>query len=220
MNIYEKLNEARVRFQCEGFQKGGQNGFAHYNYFQLKDILAKTRIICRELKILCQISFDIQIATMTIIDCEKPEDKIVFTSPMSRASLKGCHDVQNLGAVETYIRRYLYMTAFEIEECDPSEDLDNGSVGIGESTTEIKEKKEAEKTPSSTESASAVGAAAPQSIQGRKTIGYYIQNYGGQLQQITCQNGANYLDILMGAEQRNNPDEIRSHLEYLQKNFK
>jgi hypothetical protein len=37
---------------------------------------------------------------------------------MSTASLKGCHEVQNLGAVETYIRRYLYQTAFEIVEAD------------------------------------------------------------------------------------------------------
>ena len=37
---------------------------------------------------------------------------------MSSASLKGCHDVQNLGAVQTYIRRYLYTNAFEIVESD------------------------------------------------------------------------------------------------------
>ena len=37
---------------------------------------------------------------------------------MSTASLKGCHEVQNLGAVESYVRRYLYLTAFEIVESD------------------------------------------------------------------------------------------------------
>jgi regulator of sigma D len=46
------------------------------------------------------------------------EGEIVFTSPMSTASLKGCHEVQNLGAVETYIKRYLYQNAFEIVEAD------------------------------------------------------------------------------------------------------
>jgi len=37
---------------------------------------------------------------------------------MSTASLKGCHEVQNLGAVETYVKRYLYQNAFEIVESD------------------------------------------------------------------------------------------------------
>jgi hypothetical protein len=37
---------------------------------------------------------------------------------MSDAQLKGCHNVQNLGAVETYIKRYLYQNCFEIVEAD------------------------------------------------------------------------------------------------------
>ena len=32
--------------------------------------------------------------------------------------MKGCHEVQNLGAVETYVKRYLYQNAFEIVEAD------------------------------------------------------------------------------------------------------
>jgi hypothetical protein len=43
---------------------------------------------------------------------------MVITSPMSSAALKGCHEVQNLGAVQTYIRRYLWVTAMEIVEHD------------------------------------------------------------------------------------------------------
>jgi hypothetical protein len=37
---------------------------------------------------------------------------------MSSAELKGCHAVQNLGAVQTYLRRYLWTTAFELVEHD------------------------------------------------------------------------------------------------------
>jgi hypothetical protein len=35
---------------------------------------------------------------------------------MGSAALKGCHDVQNIGAVMSYQRRYLWMTALEIAE--------------------------------------------------------------------------------------------------------
>jgi hypothetical protein len=37
---------------------------------------------------------------------------------MAEANLKGTHPIQNLGAVETYQRRYLWMTALEIVEHD------------------------------------------------------------------------------------------------------
>jgi hypothetical protein len=37
---------------------------------------------------------------------------------MASANLKGCHEIQNLGAVQTYQRRYLYVLAFEIVEHD------------------------------------------------------------------------------------------------------
>jgi hypothetical protein len=37
---------------------------------------------------------------------------------MGSAALKGCHEVQNIGAVETYQRRYLWVTAMEIVEHD------------------------------------------------------------------------------------------------------
>lgn len=118
MNIYEKLNAARVRFQSGNPKMSGKNTFAGYQYFELSDILPVINKIGEELKFSCLVSFTPELATLSVIDVEKPEDKIVFTSPMSSANLKGCHEVQNLGAVETYIKRYLYQNAFEIVEND------------------------------------------------------------------------------------------------------
>ena len=37
---------------------------------------------------------------------------------MRALSLKGCNEIQALGGVETYSRRYLYMSAFDIIEND------------------------------------------------------------------------------------------------------
>jgi hypothetical protein len=64
------------------------------------------------------ITFYTDIAILTIVDVDKPEDKIEFKSPMSTAELKGCHAIQNLGAVQTYLRRYLWVAAMEIVEHD------------------------------------------------------------------------------------------------------
>ena len=63
------------------------------------------------------ISFTADTATLTLYDSDNGQS-IVFTSPMGSANLKGCHEVQNIGATETYQRRYLYVTALAIVESD------------------------------------------------------------------------------------------------------
>jgi len=99
-------------------KKSGKNDFAKYDYYELGDFLPKINELMLGKNLTSNISFTNELATLTIIDTDKPEDTIVFTSPMSDASLKGCHNVQNLGATQSYLRRYLYMNAFEIVEHD------------------------------------------------------------------------------------------------------
>ena len=118
MNVFEKLNEARVRFQMANVKKSGNNKFAGYTYYELADILPQINAIAKDLKFSCVVCFTVDMATLDFIDIEKPEDKITFTSPMSTAALKGCHAVQNVGATETYLKRYLYQNCFEIVESD------------------------------------------------------------------------------------------------------
>lgn len=118
MNIYEKLQEARVELQGMNLKKSGKNSFAQYDYFELADFMPHINRIMLDKKLTGFCSFTEDLASLTLVNSEKPEERIVFTSPMSKANLKGCHEVQNLGAVETYQRRYLYTTAFEIVETD------------------------------------------------------------------------------------------------------
>ena len=117
MTVFEKLNEARLRFQNAGVKKSGQNKFAGYTYYELADILPFINHIANELKFCCVVNFTPELATLDFCDMEG-DGRITFKSPMSTASLKGCHEVQNLGAVETYIKRYLYQNCFEIVEND------------------------------------------------------------------------------------------------------
>ena len=117
MSIYTKLAKARVQLQEKGLAKSGKNTFSKYTYFELGDFLPEINRIFAEQGLCGVISFTHELATLTIYDSES-DGKIEFTSPMAKAELKGCHEIQNLGAVETYQRRYLYMTALEIVEGD------------------------------------------------------------------------------------------------------
>lgn len=120
MTIYKKLQEARIRLQGSKINKSGLNAFAQYNYFELGDYLPQIQSIFNEIGLTGVISFGVELAELTIYEHEG-DGKIVITSPMSSAALKGCHPVQQLGAVQTYQRRYLWQSALEIVEHDALE---------------------------------------------------------------------------------------------------
>ena len=109
MNVYQKLNEARAKFHKKSLKKSGFNKFAGYSYFELSDFVIPALEIFNEVGLTSVVRFGKEIAEFIVINVDKPDEIIVFTSPMSEANLKGCHPVQNLGAVETYISRYLWV---------------------------------------------------------------------------------------------------------------
>lgn len=117
MSVYKKLQEARILLQNTKLSKSGKNKFAGYEYFELGDFLPAIQNICQKVGLCGVVSFTHEMAYLTIYDTDG-DSVISFTSPMSSAALKGCHDVQNLGAVQTYLRRYLWTNAFEIVEHD------------------------------------------------------------------------------------------------------
>jgi len=117
MNVYKKLNAARTTLQGWDLTKSGHNKFAGYKYFELGDFLPAINTIFDAVGLCGVVSFTADLATLTIADIEDGS-QVVITSPMGTAALKGCHEVQNIGAVETYQRRYLWVTAMEIVEHD------------------------------------------------------------------------------------------------------
>jgi len=118
MNVYQKLNLARQDFHSSEIKKTGLNKFANYTYFELGDFIVPAIKIFKDHGLIGILSYGKEIAELRIINEDNPEEQITITSPMSEAALKGCHPVQNLGAVETYIRRYLWVSALEIVEHD------------------------------------------------------------------------------------------------------
>jgi hypothetical protein len=117
MPVFNKLMEARMRLHKMELKKSGENKFANYTYFELKDFIPQTMNIFHDLKLASVVSFTEELATLTILDLED-NSQILITSPMAQANLKGAHPIQNLGAVESYQRRYLWLAAMEIVEND------------------------------------------------------------------------------------------------------
>lgn len=118
MSIYEKLQNCRVELQNMNLKKTGENKFAGFKYYELADFLPTVNEMFLKYKLASNFSIVGEEARLTIVDLEKENSFIVFTSPIADANIKGCTPVQSLGGVHTYLKRYLYINALEIVEND------------------------------------------------------------------------------------------------------
>ncbi|HEY6022270.1 MAG TPA: ERF family protein [Candidatus Paceibacterota bacterium] len=130
MSVYKKLQQARIKLQSSELKKSGLNKFAGFQYFELGDFLPTVQTIFSELGLSSSIKFAADMAELTIVDTDSAESSIVFTCPVVVPTMKGCNEIQALGAMMTYIRRYLYVNALEIVEHDAI-DAVSGQEGKG-----------------------------------------------------------------------------------------
>jgi hypothetical protein len=136
-NVHKKLANARAQFHQLELKKSGHNKFAGYKYFELADFVQPGMKCLADNDLVPVISFTETIASLILTDYETGE-QLAITSPMSSAALKGCHEIQNLGAVQTYLRRYLWVALLEIIEHDA---LDSSQPVVEKLITKAQAKK-------------------------------------------------------------------------------
>ena len=129
LNVYQKLILARKLFLETGVEKSGKNIHLEYKYFSLEDIVPVATKIFEQVGLVSVISFTNEVATLTLYNCDKPEENIVFTSPMreipaivNKSGQAVSNPIQLLGSAQTYLRRYLYLTCLDIVEYDEIEE--------------------------------------------------------------------------------------------------
>lgn len=117
LNIYQKLQRCRIEVQSVGITKSGK-GYANFGYFELGDFLPTINSSCNKYGLTPIFKFEKEKASLTIIDSDNPEISILFETPIELAVIMKGSAIQQIGATQTYARRYLYMMAFEIAETD------------------------------------------------------------------------------------------------------
>ena len=118
MNVYEKLQACRCELQSKKLKKSGKNSYSGFEYFELRDFLPTLNKIFNDKGLCSNFSIANDNASLRVINTEKPEEVIEFTSPIEDLDLNGCNKIQALGGVHTYMKRYLYLNALEIVEAD------------------------------------------------------------------------------------------------------
>lgn len=129
INIYQKLQKCRVELQAKGIKKTNYNEYGKYNYYDLGDFLPYINELCEKHQLSNIVIYGAEQAVLTIRNMENAEEKLDFPITMVITPLKGCSEMQSIGAAQTYAKKYLYFNAFEIAETDA---LDNGDAKVDE----------------------------------------------------------------------------------------
>ena len=116
LNVWEKLNLAREMFAAKGITKNGINRYAKFKYYTLDDIVPAKLEIFKAVGLVDNITFTQDAALLTLFNVNNPSESILFSSPLAADESMISNPIQKLGAVQTYLRRYLYLLMLDIVE--------------------------------------------------------------------------------------------------------
>lgn len=141
MNLNESIIKIRVELQNAKLKKSGKNKFAGFDYFELADFLPKLNelmlseglndkfYIKDNLATLeIQKGDEVNIYTMPFVMFETPTNRREDKSTGEVYDVKSMQDIQYLGALNTYYKRYLYLNAFGITDGEVIDSMNNDEI--------------------------------------------------------------------------------------------
>ena len=147
-NLNSSIISIRVKLQNAKLKKSGKNKSAGFEYFELADFLPKLNELMLEEQVNDLFNIDGEKATLTLIKGDERQvysmPFVLFETPVFKRSnsngevseIKSMQDIQYLGALNTYYKRYLYLNAFGITDGDIIDAMDNSQEVKAENKTE------------------------------------------------------------------------------------
>lgn len=142
-SLNESIIEIRVKLQNAKLKKSGKNKFAGFDYFELSDFLPKLNELMQEEGMNDRFSIinnndGTMTASLLLIKGEENQvytmPFVMFDTPTNRREdrdtgeiyeVKSMQDIQYLGALNTYYKRYLYLNAFGITDGEIIDSMNN-----------------------------------------------------------------------------------------------
>lgn len=141
MTLNESIIKIRVELQNAKLKKSGRNKFVGFDYFELADFLPKLNelmlseglndrfYIKDDLATLeIQKGSEINTYTMPFVMFETPTNRKEDKDTGEIYEAKSMQDIQYLGALNTYYKRYLYLNAFGITDGEIIEGMNNDEM--------------------------------------------------------------------------------------------
>lgn len=122
LKVSKKLQQARVEWLKEIREKSAKNSHFRNTYFVLKDILPPVTKIFNKLGLYSHFNLYKDHGALVIVDLDSGE-RVKYKLPIQ--NIANNFTMQNIGAINTYTKRYLYMNALEIEENEDVIERDN-----------------------------------------------------------------------------------------------
>lgn len=126
--ITDKIEEAKNCFQT--IKQSGRNNYQKYNYFETRDIFPIVRKICKKYRMKTKFEWDIDTNQMFLIITDK-EDGTTDISSIPVAPVTATDPgkyMQDVGRIQTYAQRYLYIQVFEIAVPDEIDNRDQKKI--------------------------------------------------------------------------------------------
>lgn len=130
-NVYTKIMKVRKEFKNSQIKKSGKNEFQNFSYLELSDFIPTAIDLCESVGLYTHTNIGTitnkEYATMTVVNVDNPEEKVVYSLELPCISKEGAFNnkIQDIGKMETYIRRYLYMLFLDIAVADSVDSEDN-----------------------------------------------------------------------------------------------
>ena len=149
--LNQSIIAIRVSLQNAKLKKSGKNKFAGFDYFELSDFLPKLNELMEAEGVNDRYYIKDDYAVLELIKGEEVNSYtmpfVMFETPVNikvdgatgeTREVKTMQDIQYLGALNTYYKRYLYLNAFGITDGEVIDSMDNGNLGKAEPKAEPK----------------------------------------------------------------------------------
>lgn len=145
LNLNQSIVKIRTELQNANLKKSGKNAHAGFTYFELADFLPTLNNLFEKYDISDIVTFTSDTATLKLIKGDEINEYCmpfqIFETPLTKSGGKSMQDIQYLGALNTYYKRYLYLNAFGITDGEVIDSMNNEELKM---VKEVKKKDEQE----------------------------------------------------------------------------
>ena len=195
-SLNQSIIDIRVKLQNSKLKKSGKNKFAGFDYFELSDFLPRLNELMQEEGV--NDRFYIQ-DDYAVLEVQKGTEVnkytipfVLFDTPVNMKEnketgevreVKSMQDIQYLGALNTYYKRYLYLNAFGITDGEVIDGMDNDNL----------------KTPGTTEKKATAGQLAVLNKLSDESKAKVCEKCGvSSLQELTLKQASEIISSLKG----------------------
>ena len=213
MKLNESIIKIRVDLQKSKLKKSGKNKYAGFEYYELSDFLPQLNELMLKEGVNDIVSIENNEATLTLT---KGEEKniykipfVLFETPLTKEGKPSMQDIQYLGALNTYYKRYLYLNAFGITDGEVIESIDT-TDGV------VVEKPKPTPKPTPKKEAPKEVISELMTVETKKELATKIKELGLVPAEVIADIAKDVLDCEVVEIKENDKEKI---LEYIENNF-